>query len=188
MLCWNLFSSSPTARYLAALVPLSLTLQFLAIGLGLLQDRAAVQAMTRHGHPRELLHGPLDYGLMFVLCTVLFWRQEPAGIVALMLLCGGDGLAELVGGWLGTHKLPFNPDKSWAGSAAMFLGGWAWGFGFLALFNALGNFQPALNLATTAAAVAGIALGATVVEALPWSKIDNITVTVAALLLGLWLL
>src|SRR6478672_10274330 len=47
VLCWNLFSDATIARYLAALVPLAITLQFLAIGAQLIQDPASVQAMTR---------------------------------------------------------------------------------------------------------------------------------------------
>src|ERR1700682_4531430 len=74
LLCWHLFSSQPWARFLAALVPLAITVQFAAVGLGLLRDPAAVQAMTRHGDPREILRGPLYYGLVFVAATLIFWR------------------------------------------------------------------------------------------------------------------
>src|SRR5689334_22646729 len=59
LICWHLFSSQPWARLFAALVPAAITAQFAAIGLGRLQDPAAVQAMTRHGSPREILRGPL---------------------------------------------------------------------------------------------------------------------------------
>ncbi len=186
VLCWNLFSASSLARYLAALVPLAITAQFAAVGLGLMQDDAAVKAMTRHGEPREILRGPLFYGLVFVACTILFWRNSPVGILALMLMCGGDGLADVVGRRWGAAKLPFNSDKSWAGSAAMFLGAFAFGYGSLALFAALGLF--ALDLGAAAGSVGLICLAATVVEALPFPDIDNLTITGAAIALGLWLL
>jgi phytol kinase len=187
VVCWHLFSSQPEARFLAALVPLAITGQFLAVGVGWLSDPAAVKAMTRHGDPREILRGPLFYGLVFVAATVIFWRNSPAGVVALMLLCGGDGLADIVGRRLGRARLPFNPSKSWAGSLAMFLGGFAFGLGFIWLFNALGDFQPPLLLGPTALKVAGIALAGTVVEALPLGDIDNLTITLVGALLG-WLL
>jgi len=61
VLCWNLFSAEPRARVLAALVPLAITAQFVLVGLGVLKDPAAVQAMTRTGDPREILRGPLYY-------------------------------------------------------------------------------------------------------------------------------
>lgn len=187
LLCWPLFSTAPIARFLAALVPLVLTLQFLAIGLQLIKQPAAVQAMTRNGNPAELLRGPLYYGLIFILCTLLFWRNSPVGILALMLMCGGDGLAEIVGRRFGQHKLPFGSKKSWAGSAAMLLGGFALGESFLALFNYWGYFQPALHPVNTVPAVAGIALAATAVEALPFEDIDNLTLPAVTLALGSWL-
>ena len=188
VLCWNLYSQQAIARYLAALVPLAITLQFLAIGTQLIQDPAAVQAMTREGKPAEILRGPLYYGIAFIVCTVIFWRNSPIGILALMLMCGGDGLADVVGRRLGKHKLPFSSHKSWAGSTAMFLGSFGFALGFLALFNYLGHFQPALNLVHAAGAVAAIALVATLVEALPFPDIDNITLVVVAIAMGLWLL
>lgn len=187
VLCWQFFSAAPTARYFAALVPLVLTGQFLAIGLEWIQNPQAVQAMTRTGKPAEILRGPLYYGIVFMVCTIVFWRPSPIGILALMILCGGDGLADIVGRRFGSHKLFFNTQKSWAGSLAMFVGSFAFGFGFLALFNNFQNFYPALDLATTARNVAAISVVATIVEALPYHDIDNITLTAVAVLLGLWL-
>ena len=188
VLCWNLFSDGPQARFWAALTPLMITLQFLAVGLEFIKDPAAVQAMTRNNNPREILRGPFYYGLVFVMCTLIFWRSSPVGVLALMLMCGGDGLADIIGRRFGKHKLPFNPNKSWAGSAAMFSGGFGFGFGFLVLFNVLGNFQPPLNLFATAEVVGVIALVGAVVEALPFQDVDNLTLTGVAVVLGLGLL
>jgi len=188
VLCWNLFSGSDAARYLAALVPFAITVQFFLVGIGKMQDPAAVQAMTRTGNPREILRGPLYYGIVFVLCTLLFWRHSPIGILALMLMCGGDGLADVVGRRWGKVKLPFGSEKSWAGSAAMLVGGFVFALGFVALFNAFGDFQPPLELGRTAVAVLIISLAATLVEALPLKDIDNLTLTATGVLLGLVLL
>jgi dolichol kinase len=45
------------------------------------------------------------------------------GMVVIAVLCGGDGLADIVGRRLGGgNPLPWNPAKSWAGSIAMFFG------------------------------------------------------------------
>lgn len=187
VLCWPLFSPEGHARYFAALVPLMITVQFVAIGVGWLKDPEAVQAMTRTGDPQEILRGPLYYGFVFVLCTIAFWRTSPIGIVALMLMCGGDGLADIIGRRWGKHKLPLNPNKSWAGSAAMFGGSFGLAFAMLAWFNTLGLFATPLNLGSTAGIVAAIALVGTVVEALPLQDVDNLTLTGAAVILGLWL-
>jgi phytol kinase len=187
VVCWNLFSAQPWARWCAALVPLGITAQFFLVGIGAIKDEAAVKAMTRNDNPREILKGPLYYGLIFVACTLLFWRQSPVGILALMLMCGGDGLAEVIGRRWGRAKLPFSRTKSWAGSAAMFAGSFVFGLGFVWLFNALGHFQPPLAAGPATLKVAAISLAATVVEALPFEDIDNLTTTAAAIALGLWL-
>ena len=72
----------------------------------------------------ELLRGPLYYVLVLLAATTWYWRDSPVGFVACSLMCGGDGLADVVGRrWGASGRLPWNPDKSWAGSAAMLLGG-----------------------------------------------------------------
>ena len=188
VICWNFFSTSIQARFLAALVPLAITFQFFLVGIGVMQDQAAVQAMTRTGDRREILRGPLFYGVVFVICTLLFWRESPVGIMALMLMCGGDGLADVIGRRWGRVKLPFSDRKSWAGSAAMFLGGLAFALGFVALFNWLGVLAPPLEMRRTSLVIALIALVVTIIEALPFRDIDNITTTAVAVVMGYWML
>jgi phytol kinase len=187
VLCWLLFSPSSTARWLAALVPLAITAQFALVGLGWMRDDKAVKAMTRHGDRREILHGPLFYGIVFVACTIAFWRSVPVGIVALMILCGGDGLADLVGRRWGRAKLPFNREKSWVGSAAMFAGGFLLAIGVTAIFEALGMFAPPLT-PHAALAIGWIALGSTIVESLPVRDVDNLLISGTAVVLGQLLL
>lgn len=182
VLCWLLFNQANEARYLAALVPFAITGQFLMVGLGVIQDPAAVKAMSRSGDRREILRGPLFYGLIFVALTILYWRQSPIGITALMLLCGGDGLADIFGRRFGRQKLPWNPGKSWAGSLGMLLGGWTFSAAILSVFVTAGYLpQPfsAYLLPLTLIALAG-----TLVESLPLHDVDNLTVTGAAVLLG----
>ncbi len=184
----GIFSAAPYAAWLAALVPLAITGQFALVGFGWLQDDAAVRAITRTGNRREMLRGPLLYGIAFVVCTVVFWRHSPLGILALMLLCGGDGLADIAGRRYGASRLPFNSGKSWAGSAAMFGGGYIFATGVVMLFAALGNYTLAHALPHTLLALAAVTLAATLVEALPLPDVDNLTVTATALLGGYWLL
>lgn len=182
VLCWLLFRETPSARYLAAIVPLTITAQFLLVGLGIINDPAAVQAMSRTGRREEILAGPLYYGLVFVLLTILYWRESPVGITTLMIVCGGDGLADIIGRRWGKHKIPWNPDKSWLGSAGMFFGGWLLSLAVLAVYLAVGYF-PA-NAANLLPAVTWVALAATLVETLPVKDVDNITITLAALVVG----
>ncbi len=187
ILCWPLFAETAAARWWAALIPLAIALQFAAVGFGWVEDKAAVAAMTRHGEPREILRGPLYYGLSFVVCTLAFWRSSPVGILALMILCGGDGLADIVGRRWGKHKLPFSPQKSWVGSGAMFLGSFTFSLAMLGWFDALGYFAFPLT-GESALKVGAIALAATLVEALPFKDIDNLTLTAIGIGLGKFLL
>src|SRR5512143_2258850 len=77
VLCWLLFPAAPQSRWLAALVPLLITAQFILVGTGVMKDPAAVQAMSRTGDRREILRGPLYYGIAFIAITLLFWRDNP---------------------------------------------------------------------------------------------------------------
>ena len=70
----------------------------------------------------ELLRGPLFYVIIMTAATVIFWRESPVGMMVISLMCGGDGLADIIGRKFGSAKLPFNRSKSWAGSFAMFAG------------------------------------------------------------------
>ena len=182
VLCWLLFDDSEAAKYLAALVPLLITAQFILVGTGLITDKAAVQAMSRTGHPSDILRGPLLYGVVFVVITILYWRYSPLGIAALMLLCGGDGFAELVGKKVGKRKLPWSRDKTWWGSTGMFVGGWIFAAAILFVYSfgvAQWMAPGALLSLVTIMAAAG-----TLVETLRYKDIDNLTITLSSLLAG----
>lgn len=185
VLCWPLFSDTIGSRILAALIPLAFTIQFALVGLGILNDDDAVKAMTRTGDRREILRGPLFYGIIFVLITILFWLDSPVGIIALMLMCGGDGLADILGRRYGHRKLPWNPNKSWSGSLGMLVGGWLMAFGILFIFVSLAIFPGPMSTYLFPTII--IAIVGMLVESLPIHDFDNITVTVSALILGLFL-
>jgi phytol kinase len=183
VLCWLFFNDSPIAPYLAALVPLGITVQFALVGSGVIKDPAAVEAMSRTGDRREILRGPLFYGLAFVILTILFWRRTPIGIVALMILCGGDGLADIVGKRVGGWKLHWSPKKTLAGSATMLVGGFVFAVFVVWAFIWQGYFPgPMVNYLV---AIGAIALGTTLVESLPFADIDNLTIPLISVFLGL---
>lgn len=182
VLCWLLFDNSPISRYLAALVPLVISIQFALVGFGVMKDDAAVKALSRTGDPREILRGPLFYGIIFVVITVFYWLDNPTGIIALMLLCGGDGLADIVGRRWGKTKLPWSKDKSWVGSLGMFLGGFIFSLGTIAIFVSANIFPGPISSYIIPILV--ISIAGTVVESIPVRDIDNITITATALILG----
>jgi phytol kinase len=147
-----------------------------------MKDDAAVQAMSRTGDRREILKGPLFYGIIFVILTVVYWLDSPIGIIALMLMCGGDGLADIVGRRWGKKKLPWAKGKSWAGSLGMLAGGWVFAVVIIGIFVGSGIFSGAV--ADYLLPITLIAIAGTLVESLPLRDIDNITVTLAAVFLG----
>jgi phytol kinase len=186
VLCWLLFNNAPIARYLAALVPFAITGQFVLVGTGVIHDEAAVRAMSRSGDRREILRGPLLYGIVFVVLTIIYWKDTPIGMVALMLMCGGDGLADIMGRRFGQVKLPWSPGKSWMGSLGMFLGGWVFAVGIFTAYVAVGVFSGPVTSYLLRLTL--IALVGTLVESLPLRDIDNITVTLTAVIMGYLLL
>ncbi len=184
VLCWLLFPDRPESRWLAALVPFMIVLQFALVGLGIIHDEAAVQAMSRTGDRREILRGPLYYGIAFVVLTVLFWKDSPIGMTALLLMCGGDGLADIVGRSVASPKIPWGGGKTLAGSASVCVGGWLLSAFILFVFVSGGVF--AGPYAHYLLPLTIVALVGTLTESLPHKDVDNITVTLMAVVVGLF--
>ncbi len=183
VLCWLLFPDKFWyERWLAALVPLLFTVQFALIGLGIVKDEASVKAMSRSGDRREILKGPLFYGIIFVIMTLVFWKDSPLGMTALMLMCGGDGLADVIGRRFKSAPLPWSKGKTWFGSLGMFIGGWAVSALILAVYVQAGVFPGPFSVYLLPVTL--IALAGTAVESLPLRDVDNITVTLVAVALG----
>ena len=182
VLCWLMFPDLPISRYLAALVPLLITVQFVLVGTGIMKDDAAVQAMTRTGNPREILRGPLFYGIMFVMLTVVYWKDSPIGITALMMMCGGDGIADIVGRRVKSPKLFWSREKSVAGSLSVFVGGALLTALILFIYVSVGVFASPFGMYLIP--ILWIALGGMLVESLPFKDVDNITLTVMSALIG----
>ncbi|KAJ0557298.1 putative phytol kinase [Helianthus annuus] len=168
--CWPIFSA------LTKLCKASCSRSFLVTNEDL------IKSVTREGKPEELLRGPLYYVLMLILSTVVFWRESPIGVVSLSMMCGGDGIADIVGRRFGIHKIPYNKQKSWAGSISMFTVGFLISTGMLYYFSIFGYFE--LNWPLTIERVATVALVATLVESLPTKGglDDNISVPLVSML------
>ena len=182
VLCWLMFPEATVSRYLAALVPLLITVQFVLVGTGIMKDDAAVEAMTRTGNPKEILRGPLFYGIMFVLLAVIYWKDSPIGITALMMMCGGDGVADIIGRRVKSPKLAWSREKSFAGLLSVFIGGWLMTVFIIAVYVGVGAFSAPFT--GYLLPVLWIALGGTLIESLPYKDIDNITLTVVSALIG----
>lgn len=184
VLCWPFYSSHPNAKFVAMLTPVLNLIRLLLIGSGLVDGKFAVKAASRSGDRFELLRGPMYYVITLIFVTFL-WRDSPLSMLIMSTVCVGDGLADLVGRKFGRDvKLPYNKDKSVAGSAAMFLFGSISCILFLALFQYLNYFS--LSTPQLITSSVGVAFGAALVESLPITKFvdDNISVPIVSLILG----
>lgn len=192
LVCWLLFSGDGASRYIAALVPLAFIIQFAAIGLGLRKDEAFVNSMSRSGNPRELLGGTLHYAIVMLLTTLLFFEVggpgrlvNPAALLILGCLAGGDGLADVIGRRYGGRRTfgVGGATKTVAGTAAMFVGSVVLSLALAAVFAAGGE----LSLGALLLPLLLLSALATVAEALTPKGIDNYTIA-AAVFLGVLLL
>ncbi|MCK9588892.1 MAG: hypothetical protein M0Q93_05940 [Terrimicrobiaceae bacterium] len=122
--------------------------------------------------------GAIAYFVILIILT-LAWPVHIVG-AALAALALGDGFATLIGKKFNRPKLPWNKDKSLAGSLAF---GIATFLGCLLAITWLGPLLPN-NQVLAMALVA--AVGGAIVESLPLKINDNVTVPLAvALLLSL---
>ncbi|MEA3327632.1 MAG: hypothetical protein U9R53_10085 [Chloroflexota bacterium] len=102
-----------------------------------------------------------------------------------MVLCGGDGLADVVGKRMNSVKLPWSPRKSLAGSVSMLIGSFYFAVLILSVFVWQGYFEvPITNYLFP---IGMIAVVITLVESLPFNDVDNITVPLVSVLLALLL-
>jgi uncharacterized protein (TIGR00297 family) len=124
--------------------------------------------------------GIVLYPLAVLILILVFHRRLEVAAAAWGILAFGDGMASVAGIQFGRRKLPWNPHKSWVGSAAYVLfGGMA--SAALLLWTAPGRYSPAFALAVCGVA----ALLAAAMESLPQGLDDNIGVPLVS---GLFLL
>ncbi|MBI3287722.1 MAG: phosphatidate cytidylyltransferase [Chloroflexi bacterium] len=149
--------------------------------------RRTFQAMDP---PEAAAPGTVYFALSVTLVLAAFWPQGWPGlaVAALMPVTWGDGLAAIVGHGWGRHRYRIvhglsagreSEERSWEGSAAMFLGSLVATWGALQLFGLASLREGALWSLI-------VALSATPVEAISPRGTDNLTIPfLAALLLYL---
>lgn len=143
-----------------------------------------VNMVSRTGDRRELLRGPTSYGIVISLATFLWWRSLPA-LVAIVVLCAGDGASGLFGPIFGKNRLPWNRQKSWEGSLFFFSFS-AVGILIMHLYFASVGwlYYPFLSNSLTASyllRVLSVATFTAFIESLPIPDWDNVTVFLASL-------
>ena len=201
VLTWMLFSGGIFSRWLAIIVPLIFVLQFVMIGTGKSQNEDFVRSMSRSGDPRELLGGTLYYAFLMVVIGILWFYVPPDGnlaaatplaLIVFGCLAGGDGFADVIGRKYGGDK-KFGiggAEKTLAGVIGMFIGSFLFSFVLVflfsievATFSIVGLLIPILI----------VSIVSTIVEAITPKGLDNLTITIVAIIvililpyLGLW--
>ncbi|GAX24100.1 hypothetical protein FisN_9Hh352 [Fistulifera solaris] len=193
MLFWPLFSSATGARYFAAVVPL-INGARLILAANVDDDdenSSLASALSRSGSKAEATGGPLIYVGILAAAILLFWRDQPAGVVALSTMAAGDGLADLVGRRFGkNNKWPtaltgVNNRKSIAGSLALVAASVVTSVGILLWLQATGSLLTTLPpFGELVAKLLVITVGAAFVELVPIAD-DNYTVPMTAAALSL---
>ncbi|CAH9073292.1 unnamed protein product [Cuscuta europaea] len=132
---------------------------------------------------RELLKGPLYYALTITLACAVFWRTSPVAIALICNLCAGDGMADIVGRRIKSRKLPYNRNKSIAGSIAMAVSGFLSSIGYMHYFSSFGYLQKTSH---TVIGFLIVSIASALVESHPLSTEldDNLTVPLTSVLLG----
>lgn len=135
---------------------------------------------------RSLLGGIRAYPAAVLALVLVFLRRPELAAAAWGTLAFGDGLASLVGRKLPGPRLPWNPRKTLAGTAAYFLGGAA-GAAWLLAFVSGRAGSVALTPAEVLLPAALAAAAAAAVESLPLRLDDNWTAAfAAAVVLAAW--
>jgi len=128
--------------------------------------------------------GTVYFPLAAAAVVIVFWEQPPLMVAALMPLTWGDGLAPVIGRAYGRHLYTvFGHTRSLQGSGGFFVFGLL--FTWLALW-AMGGDPTITPLAAFAPALL-ISLVTSLIEAVTIWGLDNITITLAAIvILSLW--
>jgi phytol kinase len=183
IMTWALFSHGMKGAIAAALVPAGMTLKFFLVGAGYFPDTKTIAISTRNNDRRELLKGPVFYGIIFILATLFYWKKVD-GIIYLFILCFGDGMAEIMGRSFGQgNRLFWSPKKSLAGMIGFIGAGYIATLLFLQVYSGI-LFQDLPNQLQESQHVGRrilytVIVGA-LIESLPIDDYDNFTVFLSA--------
>ncbi|EYU45411.1 hypothetical protein ABFS82_06G006200 [Erythranthe guttata] len=186
MLCWPMLSCGRRRRILGGLVPVLCMYRVLLAGFG--TNYKPMDSQGRYRDYRELLKAALGYALAVFLATIFHLRSTPLAIATISNLCAGDGIADIAGRRYGSWKLPYNKNKSFAGSIGMAISGFTSSILFMFYFSWFGyNIRVSPNM------VLGflmVSVASALVESHPWSTRldDNLTVPLASAVVGTFFL
>jgi dolichol kinase len=208
--CWAFYSDAPTARIVAAVVPLVFAARILfskslsssstsslapsASGKQKPAFTTLADALSRnYASPApqiEATQGPLIYVIFLAAASIFLWRSTPAA-VAVAQLAFGDGFADILGRNFGAGtewRFARAGSKTIVGSTAFIAAALAGSASLLAWLHASGVLvTPDWSLATRLPTLALISTACAAVELLLPEIDDNLSIPAVAILLALWL-
>jgi uncharacterized protein (TIGR00297 family) len=125
-------------------------------------------------HQRGYPLGILLYPLSVLGLVLLFHDRLWMAAAIWAVLAWGDGMATLAGLWLGGPRLPWNPDKGWAGSLGFVLFGTLGATLLIPWTQGLAFAQ--VDWFATGGLALGLAIACALVESAPTTLDDNFTV------------
>jgi uncharacterized protein (TIGR00297 family) len=140
--------------------------------------RVAAQLYRPGERPRSVGSGVVLYPASVLLLIVVFHDRLDIAAAAWAILAVGDGMATVVGRRIGRGGLPWNPEKSLAGTLALFVCGGVAGAAVAWWCRPTVVPQPDLWFSMAAPLVA--ALVAAFVETIPIKLDDNLSVPASA--------
>jgi dolichol kinase len=188
---WLMASDLGRARYIA-MIPAALTaVVFLLIGLRVIPGGFMVKSMSRTGEPFDLIKGTMIYAIVMTLICVFIWRDNPWGLVIIMTIAWGDGIAPIVGRFFGIRKYKTigGGEKTIGGSIGMFIFSVAFSYLIVYIFGMVLNGQnwlwdyPAWPWLWGKILIL-VAIG-TIAEGLSPTDIDNLMVPIVMFLISL---
>ncbi|MCK5297665.1 MAG: hypothetical protein KAJ76_02080 [Candidatus Heimdallarchaeota archaeon] len=134
---WLMGSNLGRARYIAMIPAVLTAVVFLLIGLKVISLGFMVKSMSRTGEPFDLIKGTMIYAIVMTLICIFVWRNNPYGLIIIMTIAWGDGIAPIAGRFLGKHKYKAigGGEKTVEGSIAMFIFSVAFSYFIVYLFG-----------------------------------------------------
>ena len=176
ILTWKLY---PKGNY----GKIASTIPFLASGIFFLLhilkkykiSKLLKNIVSRSGESIELIEGPFFYGIIIGILTSIFYLNHPIGIITILILCFGDGLADFFGSNFESFILPSPFGRK------TFFGCLSFVF-FSIIFSCIYSYFFFGNLYFFNCFILGF-LGC-VIEFFSPSKIDNITIAIGVSFFG----
>lgn len=188
---WLMASDDGWARWIAV-IPAALTaIVFLLIGLKVIKLDFMVKSMSRDGQPFDLIKGTMIYAIVMTLICGFIWREQPWGLITIMTIAWGDGIAPIAGRYFGKHKYKTigGGEKTVEGSIAMYIFSVAFSFFICYIFGLVLTGQNWLwgneDWPWLWGKILILAAVGTIAEGLSPTDIDNLVVPIVMVLLSL---